>query len=109
VSTLDELMQQERPKVFAHVACGCRIKMTLCGKYEPDAVGIEIGEHVAEKVDRWCTECMDLWVSSGCGNCGCHQDALCRFCTAALESATDRPRKGLFEAAVSAAKALLAR
>jgi|SRR5688572_31804203 len=109
MATLDELMQQERPKRFAHVACGCRHKMTLCNKYEPNAIGIEIGEHVAASVDHWCTECMGIWVSSGCGNCGCHQDALCGFCTAALESTTDRPRKGLFEAAVSAAKALLAR
>lgn len=87
MSTLDELLGQ-KPKIFSHVACGCRHKMTLCGKYEPNAVDIEIGEHVAAKVDRWCTECMDIWTTQGCVNCDCGPDNLCHICNAALQSAS---------------------
>lgn len=75
-----------------HVACGCRPHMGMCGNYSPEVTSIEFPEFSADPRPRqWCDQCLVVWNTSGCGNCGCREVKLCALCRMALPAAADRP------------------
>lgn len=66
-----------------HVACACRITITMCGQYTPDAAGVEritVYEGLSVGNLQWCEPCLAVWHATGCGNCGCNPDQLCDGC-----------------------------
>lgn len=65
-----------------HVACACRIAITMCGQYTPDARAVErVTIYEGDDIgSQWCEPCLTVWNTSGCGNCGCNPNQLCAGC-----------------------------
>lgn len=80
------------PILIDHVACGCRPPMGMCGVYKPEMTDIEFLETPQESppqepLRQWCDQCLVVWNTHGCGNCGCRAVALCALCRVALPAA----------------------
>lgn len=76
------------PILIDHVACGCRPQIDMCGRYSPQVTGVEFPELSSDPRPRqWCDQCLVVWNTYGCGNCGCRAVALCPLCRVALPAA----------------------
>lgn len=75
--SLKEMMQGQSPADETHVACVCRPAITYCGRFSAEATA-QATTFDAEP--HWCTDCMYVFESSGCGLCGCRFGALCQPC-----------------------------
>lgn len=77
---LRQMMKLPDPPQDAHVACACRMAITMCGLYRPKATGVDRVKADSINPRTWCAECLTVWRFSGCGNCGCGPGNLCDGC-----------------------------
>jgi hypothetical protein len=57
-----------------HIVCGCRLRVAFCGAYEetdPDGLDVDGTE---------CADCLVVYRTGRCPNCGCRPYEECRLC-----------------------------
>lgn len=64
---LSEPVHAYRADDMWHIACICQPQIFLCGVYDPDICGIDIGFSGDDNV---CRDCKVVWHQRGCGYCG---------------------------------------
>jgi hypothetical protein len=72
--SLEELLGDDS----AHLACGCRPPILLCGRYMPDMEGVDL----LAPDETICKGCMAVWYANGCPACSCGPGAICGACIA---------------------------
>ncbi len=80
LQALRDLMGNDNPRSFWHLACSCSAQITMCGMYTPEVVGVEMG---MSDDPACCPQCPKVWEATGCGRCPCTREHPCVGCLAA--------------------------
>lgn len=63
----------------SHIYCACRNRITYCGRLtEP----VQLTRANILNGPPVCSDCQRVWRETGCGICGCKQNANCERCRA---------------------------
>ena len=76
---VDELLEEyDEADENAHLACGCRPHIMMCGIYIPSVSGVTL----IPTDEPVCPGCSRLWFAIGCPACSCGPGAICMACVA---------------------------